>query len=188
MLLVRASRLLAASAVAYALATVAFAGAARADVLPPNDCADLGTQGGALSPGQPCTTAGTNFDEDGVCTTETHPCSNNPTVDAGTCTWVLCELSDGGAPVKADAATPEKDAGKADATKPETKDAGKTTTSDASKPEGDAATDLASSSGCSISAAHGGSSAGDGAWFLALGALGLVVSLRRARGSRTQSA
>jgi MYXO-CTERM domain-containing protein len=70
--------------------TVGVASIAHADVAPPDEC----TTGAA---GSPCTTAGPNFDEDGVCTTEAHPCSTNPTVDSGTCPILLCELADAGA-------------------------------------------------------------------------------------------
>jgi MYXO-CTERM domain-containing protein len=67
-------RLLKPFAIPALLTILVVAPLAGADVAPPNDCF-LGAAGSS------CTTAGTNFDQDGVCTSET--CFRSVAVDGG---------------------------------------------------------------------------------------------------------
>jgi MYXO-CTERM domain-containing protein len=82
---------------AFFLASVAVA---RADILPPNDCP------GDASAGTRCTTAGPNFDQDGVCVSS--ECGNRNPYQC-----FLCDLTDA-SPVSPEDGGKASDAGPAE--------------------------------------------------------------------------
>ncbi|HEY2509538.1 MAG TPA: hypothetical protein VGI39_01660 [Polyangiaceae bacterium] len=164
-----AQALLASSTLLLALAAPRHA---RADVLPITSC------GPTAKAGDSCTTAGDGT-EDGVCA-ESQCQSSHPLPDGGFSTssypCLLCELADAGpsdAGHDASPAPPE-DAGP---TPPDTGDAG-----NADAGGSDSANRLASSSSCTAGSVGSGGGAGT---FLALGALGVTLSLARSRRRRS---
>ena len=166
-------------AVPVALAAIAFAPRAFADVLPPTACDTAGA-----TAGQSCTTAGDGT-EDGVCVSTTcgsagHPLPDGGFSQGGTYPCLLCELVDAGPAV--DSGPPSLDAGPTPAPDagPVPVDAGPEAT-DAGAP----ATRLVSSSSCSVAVA--GAGAGGGLALFGLGALGLAVTARSRGRNRRRS-
>jgi MYXO-CTERM domain-containing protein len=76
-------------AVSVCLAGLASSSAAKADLAPPNECNSPDTAGSA------CTTAGPNFNDDGVCVATTCM-SASPPPNGSTYACVLCQLADAG--------------------------------------------------------------------------------------------
>jgi hypothetical protein len=138
------------------LAAPAFPAVALADVPPPDECPTPDMAG------QPCTTAGPNFNQDGVCTNATCH-SPSPPPDGSSYACLLCTLTDAGPPMPE--AGPPPDSG------PSTPDAGPP--ADASPANEDASPEqrLSSSSSCAVGPAGPGTP--EGPWALGLAALGL---------------
>jgi MYXO-CTERM domain-containing protein len=172
--------------VAAFLATMSVALGAGADVLPPNDCTS------SMSAGSECSTAGPDFNQDGICVAAT--CG-------GTVHFAcfLCELpgpqagdggSDGGSedaesmPVSLDGSPDDPQSPEAGPTR---EDAGPTSVDSGPTPvapgvdAGGGKTSVASTSGCSASPA---SESGGAGLLAGLGALVSVVSIARRRRSR----
>ena len=69
---------------AASIASLAFSSSALADVPPPNEC------GSMMDNGQPCTKAGPNYNEDGICL-QTNCVATRPGFDGGS-QCLLCLL------------------------------------------------------------------------------------------------
>jgi len=165
-----------------AFAAFTFAAPAFADAPPLTAC------GPSAQSGDPCTTAGMNNDEDGICALETCS-SSHPLPDGGfqTSTYpcLLCELTDAGPPDSGPSADsgadsgptppPPEDAGPtqdAGPTPPPASDSG-STAGDSGSSSADGNKELASSSSCSVGFAGAPGGAG---LLLALGGAGAIVS------------
>jgi MYXO-CTERM domain-containing protein len=179
-----------------------FTTSARADVPPADECPN--TQ----SAGQPCTTAGKNFNEDGVCVSTTCTSAGRPGVPSSTFACLICMLPDAASPAPVDSGAVDSsavdsgsDVGK-ESSAPATHDAavaavdanGTTEADDAalSPTTKDASVEAATvdsppsqeleSSGCSMTSARGHGAAIE--WPLALlGGLAFFATARRRRWS-----